>query len=104
MESPILGVALMVIDAFSIIFRGKRCGVGKSWTSAGWQPARAGLEQLTKVRTPRVFSMQLYFAHVNGASITSLSHQLKLPEEWVEESVESARMCVEFEPPAVNDH
>ena len=103
MESSILGFTLMVIDTFSIMLRGKRCGIGKSWMSAGWQPARAGLEQLTKIRTPRVFSMQLYFAHLSGASITSLAQQLKLPEEWVEESVESARMCVEFEPPAVND-
>jgi len=43
--------------------------------------------------------MQLYFAHLNGDSIEKLSRDLKLPPDWVEESVETARMCVEFELP-----
>jgi hypothetical protein len=103
MGSAIFGIVLMAIDTFSIVFRGKRCRIGKSRMAAVWQPRRGGLEQLTQAGTPRVFSMQLYFAHVNGASIKNLSHELKLPEDWVEESVEAARMCVEFEMPAVSD-
>ena len=103
MGSAILGLALMAIDTFSIVFRGKRCRIGNSRMSAAWQPRRGGLEQLTQAAAPRVFSMQLYFAHMNGASIKNLSHELKLPEDWVEESVEAARMCVEFELPVVAD-
>ena len=99
MGSAILGLALMVLDTFSIVFRGTRCCIGKRRSSAKWQPRQGGLERLTRGATPRVFSMQLYFAHMNGDSIEKLSRDLKLPADWVEESVETARMCVEFELP-----
>ena len=99
MGSAILGLLLMVLDAFSIMFLGKRCRVGKSRVSAGWQPREGGLERLTHTGSPRVFSMQLYFAHLSGVSIRKLARDLKLPEDWVEESVEAARMCVEFDLP-----
>ncbi len=103
MGSAILGLALMLADTFSIIFRGKRCQMGKSRLPDGWQPRQGGFERLTQTGNPRVFSMQLYFAHVNGVSIEKLSRDLKLPEDWVEESVEAARMCVEFDLPAGAD-
>ncbi|MEO8129929.1 MAG: hypothetical protein ABI822_22695, partial [Bryobacteraceae bacterium] len=77
----------------------KRCKIGRSRVSAGWMPRQDGLERLTRAGSPRIFSMQLYFAHVNGVSIQKLSRELKLPEDWVEESVEAARMCVEFDLP-----
>ena len=99
MGSAILGLLLMAIDTFSIVFLGKRCRIGKSRVSPGWQPREGGLERLTHTGSARVFSMQLYFAHVNGVSIHKLSRELKLPEDWVEESVEAARMCVEFDLP-----
>jgi hypothetical protein len=99
MGSAILGLALMVLDTFSIVFRGTRCRIGNRRSCAKWQPRQAGFERLTRGATPRVFSMQLYFAHVNGDSIEKLSRDLKLPADWVEESVETARMCVEFELP-----
>jgi hypothetical protein len=100
MGSALFGLALMALDTISIVFRGSRCHIGQNRMSARWQPRQGGLERLTQGATPRVFSMQLYFAHVNGVSIQKLSHDLKLPEDWVEESVEAARMCVEFELPA----
>ena len=99
MGSAILGLLLMALDTFLIVFLGKRCRIGKSRISAGWQPREGGFERLTHTGSPRVFSMQLYFAHVNGVSIQKLSRDLKLPEDWVEESVEAARMCVEFDLP-----
>jgi hypothetical protein len=89
----------MALDTFSIVFRGRRCRLGKNRMAARWQPLKGGLERLTQRTAPRVFSMQLYFAHINGDSIQKLSRDLKLPEDWVEESVEAARMCVEFELP-----
>jgi hypothetical protein len=103
MGSALFGLALMVLDAMSIVFRGRRCRFGKNRTSGRWQPRQGGLERLTQGPTPRVFSMQLYFAHMNGASIENLSRELKLPADWVEESVEAARMCVEFELPVGAD-
>jgi hypothetical protein len=99
MGLALLGLVLMVVDTFSIVFRGKRCRLGKSRKMKPWNPAPGGLEHLTHAGSPRVFAMQLYFAHVNGVSIQKLSRELKLPEDWVEESVETARMCVEFEMP-----
>src|SRR3954466_15059850 len=103
MLPAMLGLALMVLDTFSIVFRGRRCGIGKRHYAAKWQPRQGGLERLTRGSTPRVFSMQLYFAHMNGDSIEKLSRDLKLPADWVEESVETARMCVEFELPVNAD-
>ncbi len=103
MGSVILGLFLMAMDTLSIVFLGKRCRVGKSRVSPGWQPREGGFERLTHTGSPRVFSMQLYFAHVNGVSIHKLSRDLKLPEDWVEESVEAARMCVEFDLPVGAD-
>jgi len=99
MGSAILGLALMLLDTFSIVFRGKLCRIGKHHSSLKWQPQQGGLERLTRGTAPRVFSMQLYFAHLSGDSIEKLSRDLKLPADWVEESVETARMCVEFELP-----
>jgi hypothetical protein len=99
MATAFFGLVLMAIDAFSIVFRGRRCRIGRCRMLAKWQPRDGGLERLTQAGTPRVFAMQLYFAHLNGVSIQNLSKELKLPEDWVEESVEAARMCVEFEMP-----
>ena len=82
MGSTFFGLALMALDTISIVFRGRRCRVGKSRMSARWQPRKGGLERLTQGATPRVFSMQLYFAHMNGTSIEKLSRDLKLPEDW----------------------
>src|SRR5215218_3696357 len=99
MGSAFFGLVLMVIDTFSIILRGKRSLLGKRRVKGVWHPAPDRLQHLVQAGSPRVFSMQLYFAHVNGVSIQKLSRELKLPEDWVEESVETARMCVEFEMP-----
>ena len=99
MGATIFGLVLMLTDTICIVFLGRRSQLGKSRIPAGWHPKEGGLERLTQGGSPRVFSMQLYFAHVNGVSIQKLSRDLKLPEDWVEESVEAARMCVEFELP-----
>ena len=99
MGSAILGLFFMALDTLSIVLTGKRCKIGKSRVAADWMPREAGLERLTRAGSPRVFSIQLYFAHVDGVSIQKLSRELKLPEDWVEESVEAARMCVEFDLP-----
>jgi hypothetical protein len=86
----------MTLDAWSVLFRGRP--IRRS--ARGWRKSLPDLERLRKNQAPPVFSMQLYFAHINGMSVEDLSRETKMPADWIEERLEAARECVEFELPS----
>ncbi len=95
MGAVLMGLILMTIDALAIVVRGNP--IRRS--ASGWRRSLPDVEGLRKNQAPPVFSMQLYFAHLNGMSVDDLSRETKLPREWIEERLEAARECVEFELP-----
>jgi hypothetical protein len=92
----LMGLILMTIDACAILLRGSPL----RRAARGWRKQLPNLGRLRKNQAPPVFSMQLYFAHLNGMSVDDLSRETKLPKEWIEERLEAARECVEFELPS----
>jgi DNA-binding Lrp family transcriptional regulator len=41
-------------------------------------------------------SFALFQAFIGGASITEIADRLQLPETWVQERIEAARLCLLF--------
>jgi hypothetical protein len=98
MGAVVVGLVLMTLDACAVLFRGRPIRRSPS----RWRKSIPDLARLWKNQAPPVFSMQLYFAHLNGMSVADLSRETKLPPEWIEERLEAARECVEFELPSVD--
>jgi DNA-binding Lrp family transcriptional regulator len=42
-----------------------------------------------------ILSIEMYYAHLRGASIESISEKLGYSEEWVTERLEAARLSLE---------
>lgn len=46
---------------------------------------------------PRLFASKLYLATKQGYSCEEIASILGLPLEWVEERIEAARLCFDFQ-------
>jgi hypothetical protein len=94
----LLEFVLGALDIGSILLRkrptGLRVDSGEPQLESVDLPA-----SVNRAKVPRIFTLQLYYAHLNGVSAEDLSRQLHAPVDWVEERLEAARECVEFDNP-----
>jgi hypothetical protein len=49
-----------------------------------------------------IFSVELYRAHRQGASVESLANAIGMPGDWVFQRIEAARLWVEHQVPLVS--
>ncbi|HYZ86056.1 MAG TPA: hypothetical protein VE621_16725 [Bryobacteraceae bacterium] len=95
----ILELLLALLDVFLVLLRGRpsglRVGRGETIYPAPRDSSLFGVTQAP----PRLLTLELYFAHLRGASVQQLSQEIQAPAEWVMERLEAARDCVEFEMP-----
>jgi hypothetical protein len=42
-----------------------------------------------------ILSIEMYYAHIRGASIEAIAKKLGLSEDWVNERIEAARLSIE---------
>jgi hypothetical protein len=98
----LLEFVLGALDIGSILLRKRPTGL--RWDSG--EPPLERMElpaSVSRAKVPRIFTLQLYYAHLNGASSEDLSRQIQAPIDWVEERLEAARECVELDCPPIHE-
>jgi len=87
-----------LVDVLSIVLRGRPSGF--EWSrGATIYPDPGRIRRLLPQSPPRVFTIELYYAHLSGATPEEISERLEVPVDWVADRIEAARECVEFELP-----
>lgn len=94
----VVELLLGLVDVLFIMVRGRPSGLG-------WQQGETVVPDVGRIREylpahpPRVFTMELYYAHLQGASTEEISRKLEVPAHWVRDRLDAARECLEFELP-----
>ena len=50
-----------------------------------------------KLLANKSFALHLYDFHLEGVSTKELAHAYSLPQTWVEERIEAARLCLKYQ-------